>query len=293
MTIQDLKKIFDNHSIKNSPKKYLETFQMLKTSFKERMIQLLKDRKRSNRGRPCSINWENFFDCMFSICDNGTKLSYCLDHYGIPRSTYYHYFDIISRSGMLEKFYYEIISELPNIQPDQYLITDTFTVKSMGGSEGLGRNPTDRGRKGLKVSLICDPDLIVRGVHIDRANIHDSKLLEPTIQKASLGQKGIKCLADSGYSGSKYIQKIREQTGMILISQPRRTRNPNKMTHQISMEDSSLLNQKRNGIELLNGQIRSFRSLMIKYVKTIPAYRTYLYLALICMSCHNIFCHSK
>ena len=66
-TMQDFQKLFDNHSIKNSQKKYKETFQILRTSFKERMMQILKDRKKSNRGRPCSVDWDKFFDCMFSI----------------------------------------------------------------------------------------------------------------------------------------------------------------------------------------------------------------------------------
>ena len=50
-------------------------------------MSLILNRKKSNRGRPCSVDWDKFFDCMFSICDNGTKLSDCKDHYGIARST--------------------------------------------------------------------------------------------------------------------------------------------------------------------------------------------------------------
>ena len=51
--------------------------------------------------------------------------------------------------------------------PILYLITDTFTVKSMDGSEGLGRSCTDRGRKGLKVSLICDQNLVTHAIHLE------------------------------------------------------------------------------------------------------------------------------
>ena len=49
----------------------------------------------------------------------------------------------------------------------------------MRGSEGLGRNATDRGynsRKGLKVSLICDTNRIVKAVHLEhgsKANTHE------------------------------------------------------------------------------------------------------------------------
>lgn len=288
MTGIDFHKLFEHHSIKDSPKKYKEVFQILKPSFKEKIIQLLKDRKKSNRGRPCSVDWNKFLDCMFSICDNGTKLSYCKEHYGIARSTYFFYFGIISSSKLLEKFYSEILSRLSTSRPE-YVIADTFTVKSMDGSNGLGRNPTDRGRKGLKVSLICDPNLVVLSALTDKANVHDSKLLEPTIKICSSNLKTVKCLADSGYAGRKYIEKIKENTGVNLVSKPKKTRNPKLMSHKLSEDDSELLKKKRNGIELLNGQIRSFRSLMIKYVKTIDSYTTYLYLALICISCYNLF----
>jgi len=46
----------------------------------------------------------------------------------------------------------------------------------MDGSQGLGRNPFDRGRKGLKVSLICDQKLVTYAVHVAGANIYDAKI---------------------------------------------------------------------------------------------------------------------
>jgi len=87
---------------------------------------------------------------------------------------------LISSSGLLESIYSDIVINYMAIGRNDCLITDTFTVKSMDGSEGLGRNPTDRGRKGFKVSLICDQNLITHAVHFEPANIHDSKILEKT-----------------------------------------------------------------------------------------------------------------
>jgi len=98
-------------------------------------------------------------------------------------------------------------------------------------------------------------------------------------------------LADSGYAGQKYILKIRENTGVQLLSKPKKTRNPSKMSHVISDVDLKLLNKKRNRIERLNGNIRNFRGLMIKYTKTIASYRTYLYTALLCITCYQLFIH--
>ena len=46
----------------------------------------------------------------------------------------------------------------------------------------IGRNPTDRGKNGTKRSLIVDEDGGPLGVVIAAANVHDTKLLEATIE---------------------------------------------------------------------------------------------------------------
>jgi putative transposase len=205
--------------------------------------------------------------------------------FGIAKSTFYQYYTLISKGNLLEKIHSEIVTGYASDVPVDFLITDTFTVKSMNGSEGLGRNPTDRGRKGLKVSLICDQNLVTHAVSLSPANCHDSKILSETILASITNIKGIKCLADSGYSGSKYLSEIHRTT---LVSKPRRTRNHAKMSHLITEPDRLLLEKKRNYIERLNGNIRNFRGLMIKYSKSISTYKTLLFVSLLCISCYMI-----
>jgi len=268
---------------------YKDIFNRLKICFKIRMEDFIENRKHTNRGRKRIINWDKFFDCLFGICDNGFKMSYIKEYYHMSKSTYYYYFDLITREHFIEHIYNEIVTNHCQIDSKGYLITDTFTVKSMDGSEGLGRNPTDRGRKGFKVSLICDQNLVTHAVHIETANTHDSKILVPTIMGSISDLKGFICLADSGYAGQKYISNIMGQTKVKLISKPKRTSNKSIMSHNLSVDDSTLLNQKRNHIERLNGNIRRFRGLMIKYTKKISSYVTYLYVALACITCHRLF----
>jgi transposase len=195
----------------------------------------------------------------------------------------------MSKSRMFETLHSELINILSPFQNNEYVITDTVTVKSMNGSESCGRNPTDRGRNGIKISLICDQKLVVRSVYVSPANIHDAKLLEPTINCCISELECVKCLADSGYAGHEYIRFIKDMTGVKLISKPKNTRNPNIKSHKLSLDDQILLESKRNGIERLIGNIRTFRSLMIKYTKKISSYKTYLYIAILCVSCYNLF----
>lgn len=244
--------------------------------------------KKTTRGRKRTTNFDQFLTCLFGIADCGFKMSYIKDFFHMSKSTYYYYFDLLTKNSFFKNIYHELVMAYNDNYPIDYLITDTFTVKSMDGSDGLGRTCTDRGRKGLKVSLICDQNLVTHAVHLAPANIHDSKLFVPTVSKSVTDLKNHICLADAGYAGRKYIDKIHKSTNIELLSKPRRTINIMKMSHVISPSNLELIEKKRNHIERLNGNIRRFRGLMIKYTKKVDSYSTYLYVVLICITCYNI-----
>jgi len=131
---------------------------------------------------------------------------------------------------------------------------DSFTVKSVDGSEGLGKNPTDQGRKSIKVSVICDLDRVSHAIYIAPADIHDSKFLIQNLDFVSQ-IKGKQILADKAYSGWKYIRKIYNETGVKLISVPKRTRSKTGwMLDELSDSDKILLHTQP--IELLNNSLR-------------------------------------
>lgn len=61
--------------------------------------------------------------------------------------------------------------------------------KAPAGGEGTGSNPTDRGRRGWKWSLLADQGGIPLGWATDGANRHDVILLEPTL--AAVSERGL------------------------------------------------------------------------------------------------------
>ena len=147
----DFRHLFINFNVNS-----IKIFDILKIYFKTRVDEFLNGLKKSNRGRKRNINWDHFFTCLFFMTDNSMKMSYIKEYFHIAKSTYYYYFDLLSKSRFLEIIDSEIVLQYSQLTPIKYLITDTLTVKSMSGSDGVGRSCTDRGRKGLKVSLICD-----------------------------------------------------------------------------------------------------------------------------------------
>lgn len=68
------------------------------------------------------------------------------------------------------------------------LVLDDVSVdgslhKSPGGGEGTGKNPTDRGKLGIKWSILTDRAGIPIGWVLDGANRNDSILLAPTLDE--------------------------------------------------------------------------------------------------------------
>jgi len=285
--IHQLYELLSNIKVKTDHK-YKDVFDQIKKFLSQRINNFIDGMKKTPRGRKRIINFDQFLTCLFSITDCGFKMSYIKDFYNISKSTYYYYFDLLTKKSFFKNIYHELIVSYNDKYLMDYLITDTFTVKSMDGSDGLGRTCTDRGRKGLKVSLICDQNLVTHAIHLAPANIHDSKLFPQTVNDSITNLKDHICLADSGYAGSKYIDKIYQTTGITLLSKPKRTSNALRMSHIISQSNMELIKKKRNYIERLNGNIRKFRGLMIKYTKKSDSYSTYLYVAIICITCYNI-----
>ncbi len=62
---------------------------------------------------------------------------------------------------------------------------DGSAHKAPCGGEGTGPNPTDRGKRGWKWSVMCDRDGIPVGWAADGANRHDQVLFEPTLAAAA------------------------------------------------------------------------------------------------------------
>src|SRR5581483_3505398 len=247
----------------------------------QRFTNYLHSKRRSNRGRKRTVDLNQILKLLFCQCDNQFKDYMIQDISDISISTYKYYRKLLTESHILQNLHNELVTE-KTVKKSNVYITDSFTVKSVDGSIGLGRNPTDRGRKGLKVSLICDLNLVTHAIHIAPANIHDSKLLIPTINNSVSPLKGKPILADSGYAGRKYIRKIHHETSIRLISKPKKTRSKTgRMSHELSHSDQTLLDAHRNKIELLNGQLRRMRSINIKHVKKISTYRTFLYLGIL------------
>jgi putative transposase len=111
-------------------------------------------------------------------------------------------------------------------------------AKPGSGGKKVGKNPTDRGKKGTKRSLLVDEQGGPLGLVIDGANRHDTKLLRATIEaivverpiptprrpqhlcldKAYDNPTGHRTVAETRYTG--HIRRIGEEKAATTQRQP-------------------------------------------------------------------------
>lgn len=281
--VSEIAQLFDSNAVLGS-NKHDETFQRLIPYLCQKFRSIIAAPK-LKPGRPIKIDFSKFFEAVHFLCKSGAQTRCIPKHFGIPCSTFARYFKILKHSGLLESINTTVLSEteMPNV-----ITTDTFTVKSMDGSEGTGKNPTDRGRKGIKVSLISDSKKRIRRVEYDAANIHDSNLLIKTL-RAPFGKR-VRCFADSAYIGSRVAQHCK-QHNVRMVAQPRRTLGSNK-THRLSTKDRKEMKLYRNATEHNNGWLRRFRGIHNKWVKTMSSYICFVSLAVLCINCYLVYVKS-
>lgn len=149
-------------------------------------------------------------------------------------------FNAANRAGVLEKVYaaisvtYESIIGYDTLWQSVDCTKIQAPVRGISsGNEDTGPNPTDRGFKGSKISVLCDKQGMPMGYCISGANRHDSKLLENTLACGSLfslfdidtRRRIMHLCLDKGYDGNQseecaylfgYIDHIRTRGEEII-----------------------------------------------------------------------------
>jgi putative transposase len=74
-----------------------------------------------------------------------------------------------------------------------WMSLDASAVKAPKGGSFTGRNPTDRGKIGVKRHILTDGHGVPISITVSAANVHDSKMLEETVDAVPLRRgRGVK-----------------------------------------------------------------------------------------------------
>ena len=134
---------------------------------------------------------------------------------------------------------------------------DGAMVKAPLAQEAVGPNPTDRGKKGSKRSLLVDANGIPLSIVASGAQVHDVKLLEPTLDQIVTERPPVQeppkenLCADKAYTGQpaqkamenrNYVPHVRQRNEEILAKR----RNPRARAQRWVVERThSWLNRYR------------------------------------------------
>ena len=145
------------------------------------------------------------------------------------------------------------------------------------GGEGTGPNPTDRGKKGTKRSLLTDGKGIPIGVCVDGANRHDMKLVEPTLESIVAdrpmpqpGQLQRLCL-DKGYDYPE-VQQLVARYGYTAHIRSRGQ-------ERIQKQTVPGYRARRWVVERSHSWLNRFRRLLIRWEKRLDNYLAMLHFA--------------
>lgn len=153
---------------------------------------------------------------------------------------------------------------------------DGAMTKAPLGGESTGRNPTDRGKQGVKRSLLTEGNGIPIGVAIDGANRHDKKLTEKTlesivVERPDPQEKEQNICLDKGYD-YKDIRELLVRWGYTAHIKTRGEEKKEK-------ETIPGYRAKRWVVERTHSWMNRFRRLLIRWEKKSQNYLGFLHLA--------------
>lgn len=152
---------------------------------------LLLPFRRTRPGGSEPIPFRNILNGIFYLLRTGCQWDMIPRHYG-SKSTIHEHFQRWVRGCVFDTLFRMSAEEYEEIRGIgwEWQAMDGGMVQAptrqAGGTaaktEGLGRNPTDRGRQGTKVHLLVDMKGIPLGMEIIGANVHDSRLVTSTLE---------------------------------------------------------------------------------------------------------------
>jgi putative transposase len=153
-----------------------------------------------------------------------------------------------------------------------------FGRAATAGAEGIGHNPTDRGKHGTKRSTLSEGHGLPLAVVVAGANVHDVKLAAPTLdaivvaRPAPSGKQPQHLCVDAGYA-SALPRFAADQRGYCIHIRSRR-----EERQHIGTSDP-LKRPRRWVVERLHSWLNRSRRLLVRWEKLARTYLAFLQLA--------------
>ena len=152
---------------------------------------------RCPRGRPRAIKGPDLLNLLEIMCRTSQPW-HMLPTNGVSYKTVHRTFIQLERAGIFDRIHKAVVRIYLTQRRPKYHATDTTYTKNVCGRDGLGRNPTDRGRKATKISSITDDLGATLTFTLFPGNRSDQIVLPDTLVGFDV-PRGMELFADKGY----------------------------------------------------------------------------------------------
>ncbi|WP_371928297.1 IS5 family transposase [Pectobacterium sp. 21LCBS03] len=175
-------------------------------------------------------------------------------------------------AGVFERFWQNglLACERLNVIDWSWLSMDGCMTKSPLAGKKTGRNPTDRGKQGVKRSLLTDANGLPLSVVVAGANTHDIKLVAATLDSLETGRPGrrLHLCMDKGYDAEWLENSLKERRYVPHI----RSR---KEKSEVIRTDG--FKARRWVVERAHSWLNRFRRILIRWEKKVENYEAMLH----------------
>lgn len=249
---------------------------MCSDKLKQLLFLLYKGLNKHSSGRYLKKEFNHYLDVILMVLNTGMawrQITLNELHY----TTYYKFFIKLIRLDLFNLAYKIVLlcHHKHNSNQLDTLFIDSTLIKNINGSQLLGKNPCDRGRNGNKITVIVDKFGIPVSIHLASANIHDSQLINTSINKSSIKLINCKIVGDRGYINEKIKMDLSKNDNINLIYPYR-----NNQKKGNSRENIQLL-KKRHIVENFFSWLKRRKRIQQRYEKKYINYLNFVYLAVI------------
>lgn len=296
-----------------------KSFQTLKPAIVAILEQYLQSRITSKHtGRKRHFDLNLFLDAVYQLLDNGDKSVWLKKSNNEVAGSYKRYLRHLKASNAMNIIFDHSLEN----EPEAFkLFADCFIAKSIDGNEGVGPNPTDRARNGIKCGLLIDERGIIWRHIILPANKSENTALISLLAHPFKKNKAV--FTDAGFRFKQDALSVYTERGLRIVTKPRQTTPKNgypknfvctgcckrnkctngklcinsnkridinkvKMSHQLHSRDNKIIKMNRWKIEKVNGSIRRFRGVNLKTTKLISTYELIVQFGILLHNCYQI-----
>lgn len=178
-----------------------------------------------------------------------------------------------TRAGIFEKIHETFSSAFIEKNKPNYFAIDAALHRARHGGSGVGRNPTDRGKNGVKNTIVCTFDGTPLLALTSPANRHDiipARLLQTKMEVLFKHSKEIKILAgDCAYDSADMYEWTRQQQNVVLFTKRKRKKAAKEDATNRGSAD-------RWVVESAHSWINNFRGILTRYARHEFAYQAML-----------------